>query len=387
MRIGLDCRLFGLKHAGIGRYVENLVENVLALDKENEYVLFVNKDFKDKAENFKSKVKVVTVDIPHYSLKEQIIFPFILAREKLDLVHFPAFNLPVFYFGHYVVTIHDLIKHVSRGKETTTRWPGIYWLKYLGYRLVFAVVIRRAWTILVPSAFIKEELIKNYHLKPEKITVTYEGVSKKESSEIKIPTADWAKKPYLLYVGNVYPHKNIVRLIEAVKLINSEKLPITLVVVCARSVFLEKLQEKIKELQAEKLVNLVGFVTDEELAGLYQRAVAFVFPSLMEGFGLPGLEAMAYGTPVLASAIPVFKEIYQEAAVYFDPQNPQDIADKIKLVISDKKVREKKTKECLALVKKYSWLKMAQETLKVYNSFFEGKGKNTGGVKAIALGG
>lgn len=379
MRIGLDCRLYGLKHAGIGRYVENLVTNILALDKENEYVLFVNQGSETEIKIQNSKVKIVVVNIPHYSLKEQLLFPFILTREKLDLVHFPAFNLPVFYRGRFVVTVHDLIKHAFRGKDTTTRWSGIYWLKYWGYRAVFAMSVKRAQAILVPSFFVKEELTKNYRLNPKKIIVTYEGVDLKLNSAVKIP-ANRKGNPYLLYVGSVYPHKNIVRLIEAVKLVNrdwllalkknkshtSDRLPVTLAIVCARNVFWERLREKIKELQAEKLVNLLGFVSDNELVGLYQNAVAFVFPSLMEGFGLPGLEAMSQRVPVIASNIPVFKEIYKEAAVYFNPQNPRDMADKIELVIRDKKIRERKIKEGQELVKKYSWLKMAKETLRVY---------------------
>ncbi len=366
MKIGIDCRMMGLKHAGIGRYVENLVTEVLKIDKDNEYVLFTRKEFTQKTQFQNHRVRFVVAEIPHYSLKEQFLMPALIAKEKVDLMHFPHFNVPVFYSGRFVVTIHDLIKHVSRGMATTTKNPLIYWLKYLGYKLVFGLSVRRASRILVPSQYVKSELAREYHLPLKKIVVSYEGVAEKIKSSLEAKTVlsqYQIRKPFLLYVGSVYPHKNIERLIEAVKILG-----IDLIIVCSRSVFWERLKKTIRQMKAEKLVNLAGFVPNEELAVLYQQASAFVFPSLSEGFGLPPLEAMSQGVPAIVSDIPVFREIYQEAAVFFDPFNPKDIAEKIKLVISNKKIREKMVKKGLEQVKKYSWKKMASETLLVYNS-------------------
>jgi glycosyltransferase involved in cell wall biosynthesis len=375
MRIGIDCRMYGLKNAGIGRYVLNLVENLLPLDDENEYVLFVCQDFEGEAKNqsasWRKKVKIVVADIRHYSLQEQLLLPFILYREKLDLVHFPHFNVPVLYFKKFVVTIHDLIKHTSKGVETTTRSPWVYWLKYLGYKIVFWLTVKRAERIMVPCQAVKNDLRQEYGLDSQKVRVTYEGFDsniKNSSNTTAILEKYKIKKPYLLYVGSVYPHKNIERLIDAIKLLVTDyQLPVTLVVVCARSVFWERLKEKVVQLKAEDLVNLAGFVPDSELGALYRQAGAFVFPSLSEGFGLPGLEAMAQGVAVAASDIPVFKEVYKDAAVYFEPEDPEDIADKIKKLLSDKKLQEQLKEQGSRLVKQYSWKKMAQETLQVYN--------------------
>ncbi|MGI5826806.1 MAG: glycosyltransferase family 4 protein [Patescibacteria group bacterium] len=366
MRIGIDCRMYGLKHAGIGRYVLNLVNNLLPLDKENDYVLLVNKDFEREVESKSSKIKIVTVNARHYSLKEQLLLPFILYREKLDLVHFPHFNVPVLYFKKFVVTIHDLIKHTSKGVETTTRSPWVYWLKYLGYKIVFWLTVKRAERIMVPCQAVKNDLRREYGLDSQKVRVTYEGFDsniKNSSNTTAILEKYKIKKPYLLYVGSVYPHKNIAKLIQAIKILNHN-----LVVVCARSVFWERLKEKVVQLKAENLVTLAGFVPDSELGALYHQAEAFVFPSLSEGFGLPGLEAMAQGVAVAASDIPVFKEVYKDAAVYFEPEDPEDIADKIKKLLSDKKLQEQLKEQGSKLVKQYSWKKMAQETLQVYNS-------------------
>ncbi|HUW24320.1 MAG TPA: glycosyltransferase family 1 protein [Patescibacteria group bacterium] len=370
MRIGIDCRMMGLKHAGIGRYVENLVTELLKTDKDNEYILFTRKEFTPKAEFASPNVKLVVAEASHYSLKEQFLLPGLIAKEKVDLMHFPHFNVPVFYFGRFVVTIHDLIKHTSRGAATTTKNPLIYWLKYLGYKVVFGLTVKRASRILVPSQSVKNELARQYGLEAEKIVVTYEGVDKGIKS---IKSEDVLKKyhiekPFLLYVGSVYPHKNVERLIEAVKSLWLMDFRLQLVIVCARSVFWEKLKKKIQEVRAENEVNLVGFVPEEELTVLLRGTQVFVFPSLSEGFGLPGLEAMAQGTPVVASKIPVFQEIYKEAAVYFNPLDSGDMADKIKLVISDKNLQEKMKKQGSELVKGYSWEKMASETLLVYNN-------------------
>lgn len=378
MKIGIDCRMYGLKHAGIGRYVQNLVEELLKLDRENQYILFVRNTEDIKITRYQNnKLSIKLADIPHYSLKEQLLLPSIVNKEKVDLMHFPHFNVPIFYFGKYVVTVHDLIKHTSRGMATTTKSPLIYWFKYLAYKFVFWLAIKRAQKVFVPSQFVKDELVKKYGLNTEKVVVTYEGVDVKFSIRRQADNFQFSKrktildkyniqKPYLLYVGSVYPHKNIERLIEAVKILNNSQ-PITLVVVCARSVFWERLREKAKKIGAEKYVNLAGFIPDEELAVLYQEAKAFVFPSLSEGFGLPGLEAMAQGTPLVASDIPVFREVYGEGALYFNPLDPDDITAKIKELLKNPNLQQRLRKQGLEFADRYSWGKMACETLAGYN--------------------
>ena len=384
--------MYGPKHTGIGRYVQNLVENLLEIDKENSYVLFVKDDRTEEIENLKIKysfkidnlkLKIIPSKVQHYSFKEQVALPVLIRKEKLDLMHFPHFNVPVFYRGKYIVTIHDLIKHSSRGMTTTTRSSWFYWLKYLGYKFVFSQAVKKAKKIITPSQFVKNEVIKEYGVKPGKVVVTYEGVDEKlkaKSEErktmvqnLKLLERYEIKKPYLLYVGSVYPHKNVERLIEAVKLLNnkyltSDILHITLVIVCARNVFSERLRNKVVQMEAQEFVNLAGFVPDEDLAVLYKEAEAFVFPPLLEGFGLPGLEAMSVGCPVLCSNIPVLREVYGEAALYFDPLNPEEMAKKMVEVIDQKGKRDKMAEKGKRQAEKYSWSKMAKEILKVYSS-------------------
>lgn len=361
MKIVIDGRFYGLENAGLGRYTINLVHELAKLDLINEYFVLLRKKYLNLV--LPKNWTPVLADFQHYSLTEQIKLPKIISSLKPDLVHFLHFNLPIFYRGPYVVTIHDLLMHRQRGLAATTLPKTEYFLKRLGYKIVFAHAVKKANQILVPSRVVKEELIAYYHLDPEKVLVTYEGVDKK----ITVKRSGFTK-PYFLYVGNAYPHKNLKRLIEAIVFLNrgsSQK--ISLLIVSPRNVFTQRLEKIIENLNAKNLVKLLGQVGDKDLGALYQNSIAFVFPSLSEGFGLPGLEAMAAGTLVLASDIPVFKEIYQDVAIYFNPLDFSTIEKAMKDALEmDKEKRKKIIESGRKFVKRYSWSKMAQETLKVY---------------------
>jgi glycosyltransferase involved in cell wall biosynthesis len=368
MKILIDARMYGLEHAGIGRYIEQLVNQLILLDGNNDYVILLRKKYFDLLQ-LPKKWKKILADIPHYSLSEQVKLPQILYKEKADLVHFPHFNIPIFYFGKFVITIHDLIKHTSKGKETTTRDPWFYWLKYFGYKLVFSQAVKRAVKIIVPSKFVRDDLAKEYGLSVDKIIFTYEGVSE-EFQKTKIDKSKVESilnkyeitEPYFIYTGSVYPHKNIDRLIEAFKNINETR-KVFLTIVCSRNVFWEKLKKKITDNNMDSYVKMLGFVSDEKSQGL-------VFPTLSEGFGLPGLEAMTSGTIVVCSQIPVLEEIYGSAAIYFNPLNISDMASKINQCLDiNKEEREKIIDIGTTQAKKYSWEKMAKETIAIYESF------------------
>lgn len=376
--IGLDARMYGLKHAGIGRYTASLLDELTKLDSFSRFhwVLFARQeDLAKLKEKYQDKFHYIEADFGHYSLAEQLLFPLALYKTNCDLVHFPHFNVPIFYRKPFVITIHDLIKNYSRGPETTTRNQFIYFLKYFGYRLVIKNAIKKAQKIFTPSQFIKEQIANQYRLSKEKIIVTYEGVdnkfsisnfqfSKKEKE--KILKKYQIKKPYLLYVGSVYPHKNIDRLLEAVKIAQKEIPQIKLVIVCARNVFWERLRKKVDLAGAKEFIKLTGFVPDQELALLYQEAASFVFPSLSEGFGLPPLEAMASGCPVISSNATCLPEIYGNAALFFDPLNTQDMAEKIIKMVNSKKLQGQYRAKGLKKAQEYSWEKMAKETFEEY---------------------
>ena len=375
LKIVIDARMYGLEHAGIGRYILNLIKQIEKVDKKNEYFILLRKKYYRNLQFKNKRFKKVMADIPHYSFKEQVFLPGILKKIKPNLVHFPHFNVPIFWQGKYVVTIHDLIKHQSRGMKTTTKLVPFYWLKYLVYQVNIFSAVKRARKIITPSKWWKKELIKRYCLKPGKITVTYEGagefLEKKPSLSGQAVLKRYGiSKPFVIYTGSLYPHKNVLRLVKAVirfNELNQKNSKLSLVIACARNVFLERFKKELEKKRGLDLVVLAGFVPDGELIALYQEAEAFVTPSLLEGFGLPGLEAMAIGLPVISSNASCLPEIYGQAAVYFNPLDINDIAKKIGEVVGNEKKSQLLIKKGFEQVKKYSWQKMAKETLRVYN--------------------
>lgn len=364
MRILIDGRLYGLENAGLGRYLNNLIAELSKIDSENEYILLLRKKYFDTL-TLPTNWKKVLTDFRHYSFKEQFILPGLIKKENPDLVHFPHFNIPVLYSGKYVVTIHDLLMHKQIGLSATTLPAPIYFIKRLAYRFVFDRAVNRSAAVIVPSYAIKNELEKIYKGISNKVSVTYDGLDEK------ISTTNGTKidSTYFVYTGSAYPHKNLKRLIQAMVHLNvNRNKKIRLMIASARNAFTKRVEKMIAEHGAGNLVKLLGFVPDNELGTLYKNSLAFVFPSLSEGFGLPGLEAMNAGTLVLASEIPVFKEIYGSHAIYFNPLDFSSI-EKVMKSASEMEPTERKNRieEGQKFAKKYSWAKMAKETLKVYN--------------------
>ncbi len=364
-RVVIDARMYGLEHAGIGRYVMNLLREIKKQKPKTKIILLVKKE---KLEGVKSELgadfEYWPVKSRHYSLAEQLEIPWVLRKIKPDLVHFPHFNIALFWSGDLVVTIHDLIKHYFRGRETTTHSPWLYWPKYWSYRFLVGLALRRSRLIFTPSRYWRKKLISDFGLDPDKVIVTYEAVDpeffrliQQQSSVNLIPTVP--QEPFLIYTGSVYPHKNIERLLLALKKIPQLKLAVA----CSRSVFLDRVTHLVARLGLGSRVVFLGFVADQKLVALYRRALALVQPSLMEGFGLTGLEAMAVGCPVLAARASCLPEIYGPAALYFNPLDPEDIAKKIKRILTDEQLRKKLIKLGGVQVKKYSWHKTAQKTL------------------------
>ena len=373
MRIGIDARLYGLEHAGLGRYVMRLVEEVLKLDKKNTFVLFLNSAHADKFKNRK-RVKVVTTNIPIYSLAEQLILPFVFSKEKLDLLHVPHFNAPLIYDGKMILTIHDLIKHDSKGPETTTRHRWLYTIKRLGYLALTNGIAARAEHILVPSNFVKTDVVKRLHVPSERVTVTYEAAagSIKEdvlSDEEKIKTLNkyHLTQPFIVYTGSVYPHKNLDVLVNAIEKHNQNKeVDLELALICSRSVFWERLSKKINDRNLQDRIKLLGFIADDDVSKLYSLALALVHPSKMEGFGLTGLEAMSVGLPVISSNASCLPEVYGDAALYFNPHDVDDLVSCLETFIKDQELRSGMSTRGYLQARKYSWQQMAKETLSVY---------------------
>lgn len=173
LKILIDARLYGPKNTGNGRYTKELIDNLARIDHKNDYIILFKKEGFNEI-NLPNNFKKILADFKHYSFEEQFKLPFIINKFKPDLVHFPHFNVPILYFGKFVVTIHDLIMHKYTGGEATTRKFPIREIWRLGYHIAFMKAIFGSVKIIVPSNYVKNEIINYYHINPEKIEVTYE---------------------------------------------------------------------------------------------------------------------------------------------------------------------------------------------------------------------
>lgn len=365
--IVIDARLYGPKHTGIGRYTKNLLLGMIQQPnfKKYHFTLLIYKELetdikKDLGDNF----DYVTTTIRHYSIKEQLILPFIIYRLKPDLVHFTHFNKPLLYFGNSIVTIHDLIKHFFKGRLNTTKNATIYWVKHFFYMILTDITIKTN-TIIVPSDFWREYIINNFHVSPDKITTTHEAVDpgfleKIDSLNKSIPSSE--TKNYIIYTGNLYPHKNVEVIIEALQFLPN----IHLKIICARNFFTQRIEDLSKKLKVHQQIEFLGYIPDTEFKKIYSQAIALVHPSLMEGFSLTGLEAMALGCPVISSNATCLPEIYQDSVLYFDPEDSQDLIKQIKKLQESESLRQQLIQLGLQQIKKYSWDKTAKQTFSVY---------------------
>lgn len=355
-KIGFDGRLWG--ESGVGRYIRNLVRGIEGKELSDDFVIFLTSEYYDKVNFSNPKISKKRADVRWHTLSEQVKFLRILERENFDLVHFPYFSYPIFYKKAFVITIHDLIiDHYPTGIASSLPLP-IYRLKHYGYKKIIKNAVKNACKIISPSNATKEELVSLYNADNSKIEVVYEGFDPliKSSSGNKLVSDN-----FILYVGNAYPHKNLERLIEAFNKIRS-KYDVDLVMIGRKDFFYERLDKNIKGLK------VINNVDDSTLFEYYTKARLFVMPSLMEGFGLPVLEAMNLSCPVVSSNSRALKEIGSDGCLYFDPFNVNDMADKISKVLEGKVDLKDQIRKAQSRAQKFSWEKCTNETLKVYES-------------------
>lgn len=368
MRIGIDARMLG-KGFGLARYVEQLVLHLEKIDTQNEYVLFLKRDNWNAFEPQNKNFKKVLAPIAWYSFAEQLKFPKIIQKEKLDIMHFPHFNVPLLYRGPYVITIHDLIMFHYPRSEASTHGPLVYYIKDCVHRVVVRVGLRRAKHVLVTSEFTKRDVFETLHVPMSKMTVTYqapfESKTNQSGEDILLLKKYNITKPYLLYVGAAYPHKNIKGLLESWNIFQKKYgKDYELVLVGKENFFYTQLKNTVFK-QTSNFV-YTGFVPDDELSFLYKNAQLYVFPSFYEGFGLPPLEAMTHGIAVVSSKRSCLPEVLGNAALYFDPENFEEMADIFFEVLKDPQKRLELAQNAAKLLPRYSWDTLAKETLGCY---------------------
>ena len=373
MRIGIDARALGW--AGLGRYSRNLLKNLVKqTPSEVEFVVFAPKAYGREFSEMK-QVKFVPVTASYYSLREQTLFLSSLMRENLDLMHFLHFNAPIFYKRPSVVTIHDLTRFFFPAQKHKGR------MHQLAYEIVFRSAIKNSSKIITVSEHTRTDLVRYFPKATDKTVMIHEGVdttmflNNRNGESYQSEKLDrWGiKKPYLLFVGVWMTHKNLPRLLQAFKKVKEGGFDGQLVITGKGQAHHVDVNALVKGEGMGDSVILPGKVADEDLPMLFQNAELFIMPSLYEGFGLPALEALACGTPVVASSVSSLPEILGESAVYFDPYSVDDMAEKITSLINDKQ----KQSELISLgntqIQKFSWEKCAEETLGVYQSVLGNK--------------
>ncbi|MEA3248840.1 MAG: glycosyltransferase family 1 protein [Patescibacteria group bacterium] len=373
MRIGIDARFYGSLGKGLGRYTSELITQLEKLDTKNEYVVFLRKDNWDEYEPKNPHFTKVLAEYPWYTWKEQLLYPLFLRKFKLDLVHFPHFNVPLLYRRPFIVTVHDLILLSHPTTRATTLGPLLYKLKYMVYRLVIVGALKRSKAIITVSKTAKQEIEKTFPFTGQKdILVTYGACSPSLAEDTK---GDKTKKvtqlttPFALYVGNAYPHKNLERLLESFSQFRKGGYDdYSLVLIGAKDYFYERLREEARERGLDTNVIFFDHAGDLELAEIYRAASFYVFPSKCEGFGLPPLEAMCNGLPVASSDASCMPEILGEAALYFDADDAESMTGAMRRMAEDGELRQTLVDKGYGQAARYDWETVARLTLESYEN-------------------
>lgn len=354
MKLIIDARM--INHSGIGTYLKKQIPLIYnSLGNQYEIVLIGERDILIK-EFSTMNVIIYESNAKIYSIKEQFLFLKLRNYKNESLLWIPHINIPLIYNGKLFVTVHDVF-HLAYYKHLHIKQK-IY------IKLVSFFFRKNVLKVLTVSNFSKNEIIKYLKINRHQITVTHNGVDEYWKSEKTLRLTN-INNPYFIYVGNVKPHKNLKNLVKAFSMIK-DKISHDLIIVGKKDGFITGDEEVIKMADSmNDRVKFTGFLKDEELRQYVNEAEAMVFPSFYEGFGLPPLEAMAAGTPVIASNAASIPEVCGDAALYFDPYSPEDIAEKIMQFVSNKNLQQELREKGLKRSELFSWEKCADETIRV----------------------
>lgn len=369
MRIAIDAEMTN-RRSPTGEYVyaSSLLQAISRIDSKNRYVLYFNTpplpDWTKGAGNF--KISLSPFPRRGWLLWQQIRLPLALLQGRANLFISPLPFLPCYRPCKCIVIAHDIAPLISKDYHT-------FWQRFR-FALVGRFALRQADEIIAVSQSTKNDLVKYLKIDPERITVVYAGfdsdlfrvqIDSNEISELKKKYG--IDQEYILFAGTLEPRKNLTRLLDAFALLQKRGWQRHKLVVTGKKGWLYgSIFRKIRELELEREVIFTGYVPRQDLAGLMAGADVFVYPSLYEGFGIPPLEAMACGTPVIVSNTSSFPEVVGDAGIMVNPYDPDQIADAIYRVTSDDEIRKTMRKKGLEQTKKFSWEKGAKECVSLF---------------------
>jgi glycosyltransferase involved in cell wall biosynthesis len=373
LRIAIDATIIRGEITGTGFYIVNLLKGLSRIDNSNEYFIFGDrkniekygfkerKNFKIEDRRFKNRIIRV--------LWEFFIFPFELKKLGICILHSPNYITPMIKLGYMIaVTVHDLTSIIFPGRHTL--------IKRILLGKMLPLFLKNADVVLADSENTRKDIIRLLSIRESKIFVTYVSFSDSYNDRIgyeeskKVVSEYGIKKDFILYVGMIEPRKNIILILKAFQELDSE-LDLDLVIVGRKGWYyreIEQYMENIKRAGLKNNIIFTGYVPEEDLRYFYRSAYIFVFPSLYEGFGLPPVQAMACGTPVITSNTSSLPEVVGDAAIKIDPENIKSFKEAVKVLCSDNKKRDELAARGIEQVKRFSIEKIASNVLFVYNS-------------------
>lgn len=361
MKLVIDLRMINV--SGIGTYLKNTVPEIIKIYKEVE-VLGNLKELKKF--NWADNIKIIEFNENIYSIKEQLLFPKVIPR--CDVFWCPHFNVPVFPIkaNNIITTIYD-VNHLSSINKSS-------WLKKTYAKLLYINATRKSKTIITISEFSKKEIIKHTKISDKKIELIYCGVDKekftkntKNKENLELP------EKYILFVGNIKPHKNLITLLKAYSILSKElQNEYKIVIVGKREGFITKENEISSFIKNQKLnenIFFTGYIHDHQVPLVYANAAIFVFPSLYEGFGLPLLEAMCSETPIISSGAASLPEIGGDAVEYFSPLDEKQLAQKIEYLIKNPALQKELIRKGIIQIENFSWNISVERHINLFNKY------------------
>jgi glycosyltransferase involved in cell wall biosynthesis len=362
--VAIDARK--LHDYGIGTYVRNLVRHLARMDAVNTYILICRPEDAEFARSLGPNFQAWPDLSRNYSIREQISVPIELWRARVDVFHAPHYVFSPFTTCPTVVTIHDCI-HLRFPQYLPGRVAHLY------ARLFLRLGARRARRVLTVSQASKQDILHYLHIPAAKVEVIPNALDERfatppSPADISLVRERFQlNSPFVLYAGNIKPHKNLDRLIEAFALVRQREFDgLKLLIIGDEISKYPNLRRLVHRHQLHQHVRFLGFVPDATLAALYRLASVFVFPSLYEGFGLPPLEAMASGTPVITSNVSSLPEVVGDAALLIDPLNAREMADAIARVLVDSELRSELIRRGHARVRTFSWERSVSRIREIY---------------------
>jgi glycosyltransferase involved in cell wall biosynthesis len=378
VKIAIDIRR--MTEFGVGTYIRNVVRTLGRVDRENRYLLIGPPAKVQEIGALPANFHTVPLTAPERSLQGYREFRTLLARLNCDLVHIPnLFSVPRALPCPYVMTVHDMLEHMEWAREQSGFWRSVH------FQLTRRV-LRGSARILAVSNFTKNEIEKLFEIPSERIEVVYNAIDERflrghtSTAEHELIAKRYqVTYPFLLYAGRVSPHKNVVRMIEAFSALKTELArdqaypDLKLIIIGDDHSGNPDLRRTVVRSCVQNDVRFLGFIPIEVLRIFYDQAKVFVFPSLYEGFGLPPLEAMAHGTPVVTSNVSSLPEVVGKAAVLVNPENVFEIMRALHRVLTDLALRDRLKERGYQQVAKFSWETSVRRILGVYQEVAHGR--------------